>query len=282
MDTDLLKTFMEVVEQRHFGKAASKLYVTQSAVSARIRMLEQEVGRPLFVRQRNNISLTKYGEKLVSHARDILHAWNNACVNLSIEEETRPSFAIGGVASLWESVLLPLIEDLHKDSPQMDLVADVASHDLLIRDLHERRLDICYSYDALPMTNLVSRKTGEIELVMLSLEQDFKIDEMRTANHIMVDWGKWLLEEYTRLGNTLPSPHLRTNSARLALDFFRRNGGTILLPKRFVSSLLEEKQVFIIPDSGKYMCPVYAHFLPENENMQTIESILEASSKIVG
>jgi DNA-binding transcriptional LysR family regulator len=74
MDTYLLKTFMEVVEQRHFGKAAANLYVTQSAVSARIRLLEQEVGRPLFVRQRNNIHLTKYGEKLVSHAKDILHA----------------------------------------------------------------------------------------------------------------------------------------------------------------------------------------------------------------
>ncbi|MBL4699794.1 MAG: type II secretion system F family protein [Phycisphaeraceae bacterium] len=44
MDIDLLKTFVEVVRTRHFGKAAENLYITQSAVSFRIRQLEQGLG----------------------------------------------------------------------------------------------------------------------------------------------------------------------------------------------------------------------------------------------
>ncbi len=39
MDIELLRTFLEVVRTRHFGKAAAELCVTQSAVSARIRQL---------------------------------------------------------------------------------------------------------------------------------------------------------------------------------------------------------------------------------------------------
>ena len=42
MDTELLKTFLEVQKTRHFGNAADNLYLTQSAVSFRIRQLEQE------------------------------------------------------------------------------------------------------------------------------------------------------------------------------------------------------------------------------------------------
>ena len=44
MDIDLLRTFVEVSSTRHFGKAAQNLFVTQSAVSARIRLLERTLG----------------------------------------------------------------------------------------------------------------------------------------------------------------------------------------------------------------------------------------------
>ena len=65
MDTELLKTFMEVSRTRHFGRAAENLYLTQSAVSFRVRQLEGLLGVELFSRQRNNIRLTPAGEKLL-------------------------------------------------------------------------------------------------------------------------------------------------------------------------------------------------------------------------
>ena len=75
MDIDALKTFVEVNRTRHFGQAAKNLYVTQSTVSARIRMLENRVGVPLFVRERNNIQLTAAGLKLLRYAENILTSW---------------------------------------------------------------------------------------------------------------------------------------------------------------------------------------------------------------
>lgn len=74
MDTELLKTFLEVQKTRHFGKAAENLYLTQSAVSFRIRQLEQSLGVPLFIRYRNNIQLTSAGELLLPHAEAVLSA----------------------------------------------------------------------------------------------------------------------------------------------------------------------------------------------------------------
>jgi DNA-binding transcriptional LysR family regulator len=68
MDTDLLRTFIEVSKTRHFGRAAENLYLTQSAVSFRIRQLEQQLGVSLFARHRNNIQLTQSGEHLLPYA----------------------------------------------------------------------------------------------------------------------------------------------------------------------------------------------------------------------
>jgi DNA-binding transcriptional LysR family regulator len=74
LDTELLKTFLEVQKTRHFGKAADNLYLTQSAVSFRIRQLEQSLGVILFNRFRNNIQLTTAGEMLLPHAQAVLSA----------------------------------------------------------------------------------------------------------------------------------------------------------------------------------------------------------------
>ncbi|MEX2366994.1 MAG: LysR family transcriptional regulator, partial [Pseudohongiellaceae bacterium] len=75
MDIELLRTFLEVRNTRHFGKAANNLFITQAAVSSRIKLLEQMLESPLFVRYRNNLQLTEAGERLVNHAEEILKAW---------------------------------------------------------------------------------------------------------------------------------------------------------------------------------------------------------------
>ena len=99
MDTDQLKTFLEVNRTRHFGRAARNLFLSQSAVSARIQALEDQIGTPLFVRIRNDIQLTPAGRRLVSHAENILAAWNRARHDALIEEERQASLAVAGTAS---------------------------------------------------------------------------------------------------------------------------------------------------------------------------------------
>ena len=78
MDTELLRTFLEVEKTRHFGHAAENLYLTQAAVSSRIRQLENTLGVSLFNRYRNNINLTPAGERLKPHAEAIMISLSRA------------------------------------------------------------------------------------------------------------------------------------------------------------------------------------------------------------
>ncbi|MGB7184674.1 MAG: LysR family transcriptional regulator, partial [Burkholderiaceae bacterium] len=105
MDLDLLKTFLEVSRTRHFGQAAENLFLTQSAVSSRLRMLEQIVGIPLLSRVRGNIQPTPAGHKLLRHAEQIMDAWNRARMDIAVEEESMTPLTIGAVPNVWDSVL---------------------------------------------------------------------------------------------------------------------------------------------------------------------------------
>ncbi|MDH5728398.1 MAG: LysR family transcriptional regulator, partial [Gammaproteobacteria bacterium] len=71
-DISLLKTFLELSRSRHFGKTAKNLFLTQSAVSARIKILEDTLGVRLVTRDRNNIQLTPAGMRFLPYAESVL------------------------------------------------------------------------------------------------------------------------------------------------------------------------------------------------------------------
>ena len=64
MHLETLKVFCDVVESRSFSAAASQNFVTQSAVSQQVRMLEDRYGRRLLERTHRNVQLTTAGEAL--------------------------------------------------------------------------------------------------------------------------------------------------------------------------------------------------------------------------
>src|SRR2546430_14558699 len=67
-----LRYFVAVAEERHFTKAARGLRVAQPSVSRAIRVLEEELGTPLFHRMTGNVALTPAGETLLPWARRVL------------------------------------------------------------------------------------------------------------------------------------------------------------------------------------------------------------------
>ena len=71
METQNLKAFVLVAETGSFSTAAEKLHLTQPAVSKRVALLEQQLGRDLFDRIGRNVSLTEAGNALLPHARTI-------------------------------------------------------------------------------------------------------------------------------------------------------------------------------------------------------------------
>lgn len=78
MDYDQLASFLEVAKLRSFSRAAEKIYRTQPAISAQVRLLEQECGEKLFDRSGKKVLLTPAGEILHRYAQKILELHKEA------------------------------------------------------------------------------------------------------------------------------------------------------------------------------------------------------------
>src|SRR2546426_2334223 len=83
MEFRLLRTFKAVADAGSFTQAASRIHVTQAAVSVHIRQLEEEAGAPLFLRVNKKLYLTEAGRALLAHAEKILRAHDEAKADLA-------------------------------------------------------------------------------------------------------------------------------------------------------------------------------------------------------
>ncbi|BBC01538.1 MULTISPECIES: LysR substrate-binding domain-containing protein [Bradyrhizobium] len=82
LDLELVRTFLAVIEQGGFTRAAGRLHKTQSTISLHIRRLEEIVGRPLFDRQGRGVALTEQGEVLRTYAEALLELNDEALLKL--------------------------------------------------------------------------------------------------------------------------------------------------------------------------------------------------------
>src|SRR5262245_34572212 len=72
MEIARLRSFVELADRLHFGRTAKHVHLSQPALSKQIRILEDEVGAPLFDRDRHGVRLTSVGAILVEDARELV------------------------------------------------------------------------------------------------------------------------------------------------------------------------------------------------------------------
>lgn len=89
MNTQQLKSFVSVAENLSFSKAAEQLYISIPSISRNIKLIEEELGAVLFVRDKHRVQLTKAGQSFYKDARLILKAHEQAIVH--IQEGNRSS-----------------------------------------------------------------------------------------------------------------------------------------------------------------------------------------------
>lgn len=140
-DTTLLRTFHAVAQDCSFTRAAGRLNLTQSAVSAQIRRLEEQAGAALLVRNTRSVALTPQGEVLLGYARAILRLNEDARQQLTGSGES-VHVRIGAtddLMSTWLPGVLRRFRDLH---PGATLEVRVGNAGLLLAGMDQGELDL--------------------------------------------------------------------------------------------------------------------------------------------
>ncbi|PFH10829.1 DNA-binding transcriptional LysR family regulator [Collimonas sp. PA-H2] len=95
LDTALLLTFVTVADVRSFTGAGRRLNLSQSAISAQVVRLEEQIGRALFVRNTRSVTLTEHGETLLGYARAMLNLSEEARARLGTGDAFGGKLRIG-------------------------------------------------------------------------------------------------------------------------------------------------------------------------------------------
>lgn len=270
MDTELLKTFLEVSRTRHFGRAAEALYLTQSAVSFRIRQLENQLGVNLFTRHRNNIRLTPAGEKLLPYAETLMNTWQTARKEVA-STSRHNEFSIGASASLWECMLNSWLGRLYPLHGTLQFEARIAQRQSLVKQLHERQLDLLITTEAPKMDEFSSQLLGHFTLALYcAAPSQTKAD----LNYLRLEWGPDFQQHETGLIASDDIPVLTTSSAELARQQLKPLEGCTWLPMNWAK---EKGGLHTVSDSATLSRPLYAIWLQNSDKQVQTREILKTT-----
>jgi LysR family transcriptional regulator, hydrogen peroxide-inducible genes activator len=137
-----LEYLVAVADRRHFGKAADACHVSQPALSAQIRKIEDFLGVQLFERSNRNVVITPIGEQVARQARIVLEeAGKIAELAQEISEPLSGMLRLGAIATLGPYLMPHLLGPLRKQFPRLQLLMKEGLTDELIEDLRNGMLD---------------------------------------------------------------------------------------------------------------------------------------------
>lgn len=279
MDTELLKTFLEVDRVGHFGRAAENLHVTPAAVSARIRQLEDLLGQPLFLRERRQIALTPAGEQLRPLAQDILTTWSRVLQDIALVKGDHNRFALGATASLWECLLQDVLMHWHGPGSAAPLQAVCHDTSYLLAQLQSGQLDVAVMFDPVQLDGIVREHAGDLELVLACSSPRQAAANAFAHHYVQVDWGVSFATRHARLPEA-GNPVLRAGTGRIGLAWVLAHGGALYLPKHEARARFRAGELHPVEDAPEIIQPLYLTYCGERVQgravLAAVRSLAEA------
>jgi LysR family transcriptional regulator, nitrogen assimilation regulatory protein len=181
MDIRQIRTFLAIADTGSVTRAAELLHIVQPAVSRQLKLLEDDVGAPLFERDRRGMQLTEAGHILLDRARRALRELESA------QQEIRPTpglvsgaVSLGLLPSSCELLTAPLVGALQRAFPQIRVSLSVGYTDHLLRWLESGEIDAALLYDpavspALDVKPLVEESLSLVSLAAIGLSDDYPV-----------------------------------------------------------------------------------------------------------
>ena len=143
MDIQALETFIKTAELLHFGRASRACNLSPSALTRTIQRLEEEINKPLFLRDNRSVALTDAGNQLLSYARNAVQEWRHFQ-----EELNSRNHKVTGTISIYASItavydLLPnLLEAYRTAHPNVQLELRTGAEERAMEQVLSGEIDL--------------------------------------------------------------------------------------------------------------------------------------------
>jgi DNA-binding transcriptional LysR family regulator len=250
MELRQIQHFLAVVEERQFTRAARRSHLSQSALSASIRALEQELDTQLFIRTTRSVDLTDAGRALLDSAPQILRAVaaaNDAVA--SSRDIVGGAVNVGGIQTHGVIDQAQLLADFHREHPQVEISYRSGTSADLLADLVVGKLDLAVvSVPASPPSGVEIVPLASYPVMFVCRADhplatqpvvDFEMlrDEVFVGgpgNSVLDD----VIERVHRTTGTSKKLSLRVNNVANMRAFTEKGLGVTLLPKELVRAPL--------------------------------------------
>jgi DNA-binding transcriptional LysR family regulator len=271
MDIERARTFLQIIQSGSFQDAADRLHVTATTVSARIRTLEDEIGRQLFQRNRNGAQLTAAGREFERYAQSLVHIWERARQQLAVPAGKSSIVALGGELSLWDPLLLDWLVWMRKMVPEVAIRLQVGLAEQLLEQLRTGILDIAVVYAPMLAPGLTVRLLQEEKLVLVRKAGK---QGAGAVDYVHVDWGPQFAAQDGSGTQRFGDPALVVNLGPLGLSYILRAGGMGYFRRSVADPYIENGELERVEGAPEFVYPVYAVYSENGEEREDIRQAL--------
>ncbi|PWQ93749.1 LysR family transcriptional regulator [Leucothrix arctica] len=275
MDIAHLKTFLEIYRIRHFGKSAEILCITQSAASARIKLLEERLGVKLFTRDRHAIEPTPAGHRFHKYAEMTVSGWEQARLMIALPERYNNSLSIGYLPDAWHLFLKNWMDDIQRSTPDTALNMTIHAGQNVQELILGSALDIGFVFEPINSPRLTSVKITSLLLQLFSNQPDTLLADAVSDGYIMVDWGARFEYEHSKAFPYFPGASLRTNYGVMALDLMREGKRSAYLPDQVVGNNVDHQALYLVDGAPTFERHLYAVYRSGSDSLTLIETLID-------
>lgn len=238
-------------KHRHFVLAAEACGVTQPTLSAMIQKLEEELQVKIFNRDRNNISPTSVGAKIIKQAQVALNEARRVKEVVADEAETMSgSVRIGVLPTIAPYVVPDFIYHFREAYPQVDLFVDEKASKSLLQDLRYGNLDMALTTTPIDMEGLLEVTVYVERFVAYFSNLCSKAQELMFSGELPAE-HMWILKEGHCAANGAQSfcknkekgNHIyEAGSIETLVRIVDRNGGYTVVPELHLNFLTEQQR----------------------------------------
>lgn len=259
MDIELARTFLQIVRSGSLVAAAQQLHVTQTAITARVRNLESQLGCTLFVRNRAGARLTVDGEAFVVFANQLVQTWEAAQRDLPLMPGYRTVLRLGGEVSLCNPLMLSWVQQVREHMPALAVRAEIGDGQALLKQLELGVLDAALVYQPSYWPGLQVEQVLEEKLILVRQPN-------APEPYVYIDWGEGFRRQHDAALPERAKAALGFNHGPLALQYILASGGSGYFRTRVVQSYLDSGALERVEKAPEFNYPTYLVYVRERDS----------------
>jgi LysR family cyn operon transcriptional activator len=255
MDLRQLEMFLAVVDSRSFTAAGRQLHVAQSAISRKVKLLEEELGERLFIRAEKKLRLTGPGETLVRHARKVFQDLRTATLEISdMTRLQKGHLRIAAGITQCAYMLPPVLKNFRRLYPGIELEVVTGALDVILPRLRSHDVEMLVATLPVPAADCEVIPLCEEELVVVTstrhpgLFQRRVMDAAEFAEHRLILFSpgtrlRGILDRFFENAGITPRILMEADTPDSIKPFVRIDLGISILPLPIVSADLKRHEL---------------------------------------